>query len=114
MLLTLEVISVLFSFNDLWMGRVARPPLDGTASVYSDTIGSQGNHLSGIYCAHKTETFGQSLIVVNKDNHRRVICPVLDLGPFKKGRVLDLSNEAAKAIGCDGLCEVWIYREGFE
>lgn len=102
------------SFDSLWMGRIARPPLDGTASIYSNGVGSRGNRLSGIYCAHPTERFGQILVVINKESRRRVFCPVLDKGPFVKGRAIDLSKAAGKAIGCDGLCEVWVYRDGYE
>ncbi len=44
--------------------------------------------------AHKTLPFGTKLRVTNVDNGESVIVRVNDRGPFKKGRVIDLSSSA--------------------
>lgn len=76
-------------------------------------------------CAHKYYPFGTMIEVENPVTKKWVIVRVNDRGPFSKGRVLDLSYEAAKMIGMlskgimainakvvgkDG--EILLYREG--
>jgi len=50
-------------------------------------------------CAHRTLPFGTRLRVTNPENGRSVIVTVNDRGPFVRGRDLDLSYGAARAIG---------------
>lgn len=50
-------------------------------------------------CAHKTMKFGTRLRITNPDNNKLVVVTVNDRGPFIRGRDLDLSYGAAKAIG---------------
>jgi rare lipoprotein A len=47
--------------------------------------------------AHRTLPFGTLVKVTNLDNGRHVVVRINDRGPFKKGRVLDLSPAAARA-----------------
>lgn len=65
-----------------------------------------------LFCAHKKLPFGTRIRVVNKKNGMEVIVPVKDRGPYSRGRVIDLSNKAAEAIGMlsDGIvqCELWV------
>ena len=48
--------------------------------------------------AHRTLPFGTRLRVTDNKTHRSVLVVVNDRGPFNKGRVLDLSLAAAKAL----------------
>ena len=50
-------------------------------------------------CAHRTYPFGTLLKVTNLSNKKWVIVRVIDRGPFRHGRVIDLSYAAAKEIG---------------
>lgn len=50
-------------------------------------------------CAHPKLKFGTRVQVTNLDNGKSVIVRVNDRGPFAKGRVIDLSKEAAKRLG---------------
>lgn len=105
------------SFQDLWMGRVARPPSDGVASRFNDRKLSRekyGDPSGEVLCAHRTEDFDRFLVVTNVSNGKSIDCPVRDRGPYWNGRVIDLYPIADKAIGCDGLCEVTVRRKGFE
>lgn len=52
--------------------------------------------------AHRTLPFGTRLRVTDAKTHRSVVVTVNDRGPFNKGRVLDLSLAAAKALRMQG------------
>jgi rare lipoprotein A len=52
--------------------------------------------------AHRTLPFGTRLRVTDPHSHRSVVVVVNDRGPFTKGRVLDLSLAAAKALRMTG------------
>ena len=106
------------SFQQMWMGRIARPPADNEeASVYwEDSWDARGKRFKPdeVSCAHRTEAFGTIFVVTNLENGKTIQCPVQDRGPFAKGRVLDFSLGAARKIGCDGLCRVTVRRAGYE
>jgi rare lipoprotein A len=61
---------------------------------------------SGLTAAHRTLPFGTHVRVTNSRNGRSIIVRIRsiivrinDRGPFVKGRAIDLSNGAARAIG---------------
>jgi rare lipoprotein A len=62
----------------------------GLASYY----GGRGH---GMTCAHRTRPFGS--IVTVSYRGRSIQCRVNDRGPFVRGRVIDLSVSAARALG---------------
>ncbi|RKE03281.1 septal ring lytic transglycosylase RlpA family protein [Marinifilum flexuosum] len=82
---------------------------EGKASFYSDYFEGRKTSSGEIFyqwkytAAHKSLPFGTLVKVVNLENKRSVIVLINDRGPFVKGRVIDLSKEAAKQLG--GLCE---------
>jgi rare lipoprotein A len=49
--------------------------------------------------AHRSLPFGTQVKVTNLNNGRSVVVRINDRGPFSKGRIIDLSKGAAKAIG---------------
>lgn len=51
--------------------------------------------------AHRTLPFGTLVEVTNLANEEKVILRINDRGPFKHGRVLDVSIGAAKKLGFD-------------
>lgn len=57
---------------------------------------------SGISAAHRTLKFGTRVKVTNLKNGKSVTVRINDRGPFVKGRMIDLSHGAAKAIGMGG------------
>lgn len=57
-------------------------------------------------CAHKTRPFGQIVTVTRLDNGHSIRCRINDRGPFVKGRCIDLSKGAARALGMGGLARV--------
>jgi peptidoglycan lytic transglycosylase len=64
----------------------------GLASYYGG-IGHSGE----MTCAHRTRPMG-SMITVTYHGHS-IRCRVNDRGPFVKGRVIDVSVSAARALG---------------
>ena len=50
-------------------------------------------------CAHRTLPFGTMIRVTNKKNGQSCVVKVVDRGPFGKGRVVDLTYQAAKDLG---------------
>jgi rare lipoprotein A len=77
----------------------------GKASYYSKsfsgrkTASGERLHTDSLTCAHRNYPFGTRLRVTNVLNGQQVIVRVNDRGPFRKGRIIDLSWGAAKAIG---------------
>ncbi|MBK1695254.1 septal ring lytic transglycosylase RlpA family lipoprotein [Chromatium weissei] len=77
----------------------------GMASYYHDrfhgrkTASGQRYNRNYFTAAHKTLPLGTKLEVTNTRNGRSVVVKVNDRGPFVKGRVLDLSREAASELG---------------
>jgi len=74
----------------------------GWASYYKSghrTANGEAFKPMGFTCAHKRLPFGTKLKVTNLRNGKSVIVRVNDRGPFVKGRVIDLSLGAARAIG---------------
>jgi len=55
-------------------------------------------------CAHRSLPFGTKLRVSH--GGRSIIVTVNDRGPFVRGRVIDLSKGAARALGISGLGQV--------
>jgi rare lipoprotein A len=81
----------------------------GIASVYNEgTHTASGERLvpSALTAAHRTLPFGTMVRVTNQGNGRSVTVRINDRGPFVKGRVIDLSLGAARAIGVSGLAHV--------
>ena len=52
-----------------------------------------------LVCAHKKHPFGTLLLVKNPANGKEVVVKVIDRGPHIKGRIIDLSYEAARRLG---------------
>ncbi len=88
--------------------RAAGPPppikkqYDGVASFYSDRqrLASGGRfNPSAMTAAHRSLPFGTKVQVTDKRSGKKVTVTINDRGPFKKGRVIDLSRAAAHALG---------------
>ena len=79
----------------------------GKASYYSDlfegrkTASGEPYHANLKTAAHRILPFGTMVKVTNLKNNKSVIVRINDRGPFSKGRIIDLSKCAMKAI--DGI-----------
>jgi rare lipoprotein A len=101
--LILALLSFFLYSNDANATRV-------TASWYGPgfhgrkTASGERFNQNAMTAAHKTLKFGTLVRVTHKG--RSVTVRINDRGPFIKGRSLDLSKGAARAIGCKGTCVV--------
>ena len=90
----------------------------GKASFYSKratgsrTANGERLHHDSLTCAHRSYPFGTLLRVTNVMNGKQVVVRVNDRGPFRKGRIIDLSWGAARAIGMisQGIAPVTVER----
>lgn len=57
---------------------------------------------SGMTAAHKTLPFGTRVRVTDQRRKRTVTVRINDRGPYIKGRIIDLSSEAATAFELKG------------
>ena len=80
----------------------------GLASVYSGGGTASGEHMNSaaMTAAHRTLPFGTRVTVTNSHTGSSVVVRINDRGPFVRGRVIDLSPAAARAIGVSGVSPV--------
>jgi rare lipoprotein A len=80
----------------------------GIASVYSGGKTASGERMNSgdMTAAHPSLPFGTRVRVTNRHTGRSVVVRINDRGPFIKGRVIDLSPAAARAIGVGGVALV--------
>jgi len=89
---------------------------EGIASYYGKkfhgrkTASGERFDMHKLTAAHKTLPFGTMVEVTHIRNGKKVVVRINDRGPFKKGRIIDLSYAAAKKIGIikSGLAQVRI------
>ena len=80
----------------------------GIASWYGEPFHGRTTAAGGIYdmdeisAAHQTIPFGTRIRVDNLENGRSIELDVNDRGPFVRGRILDMSRAAARALGMIG------------
>jgi rare lipoprotein A len=79
--------------------------LSGIASWYGKefngkpTASGMTYDMYDLTAAHRTLPFGTMVEVRNLNNAERVVVEINDRGPFVKGRIIDLSYEAARKLG---------------
>jgi len=77
----------------------------GIASYYADqfhgrkTSNGEIFNMNDATAAHRTMPFGCKVRVTNIFNGRSTVVRINDRGPFRKGRIIDLSKSAAEKIG---------------
>ncbi|SRR5213594_1332194 len=88
-------------------GAIPVPEEVGEASWYGPdfhgkmTANGERYNMLGLTAAHRTLPFNTLLRVTNLANERSIVVRVNDRGPFLKGRILDLSYAAARALGAN-------------
>jgi len=79
-------------------------PATGDASYYASrfqgrpTASGERFDNNQLTAAHRTMPFGTKVRVTNLSNGRSVVVRVNDRGPYARGRIIDLSQAAAKRI----------------
>ena len=90
----------------------------GIASVYGRGDGyawkktASGERINpgAMTAAHRTLPFGTRVKITNRKNGRSVVVRISDRGPFVRGRVIDVTPAAARALGFAGLASVSVSR----
>jgi rare lipoprotein A len=105
-----------YQIKGVWYTPKVDPDYDevGLASWYGGhhqgkpTANGERFDLNRISAAHKTLPLPSIVEVVNLENGKRLKVRVNDRGPFVAGRIIDLSQEAARKLGFEnkGLAKV--------
>ena len=75
------------------------------ASYLSSEHNGQATASGAVYderrmtAAHRTLPFGTRVRVTNLANGRHVVVTITDRGPFRRGRIIDVSKRAAIKLG---------------
>lgn len=96
--------SGLLNAHDEKRSQREKNPLAGMASYYGAGVGErtatgEAFDPAGLTAAHRTLPFGTRVKVVRVDTGDSVVVRINDRGPFKPGRVIDLSQGAAENLG---------------
>uniref|UniRef100_UPI0025DDC994 septal ring lytic transglycosylase RlpA family protein n=1 Tax=Psychrobacter sp. TaxID=56811 RepID=UPI0025DDC994 len=100
-------------FTLLLTTALTSPANAGMASWYGPGFHGKTTASGAIYnmyamtAAHKSLPFGSKVKVTNLHNNKSVVVKINDRGPFKPGRVIDLSKKANQLISCN-LCKVTV------
>ena len=94
----------------------------GIASFYSGkfygrkTASKEKLNKSKLTAAHKTYPFNTLVEVTNLTNRKSIIVRINDRGPYKRGRIIDLTDAGAKKLKLNkiGLAKVKVKIVGFE
>lgn len=84
--------------------KVVDMKLTGTASWYGiqhhghKTASGEIFNMNKLTAAHRTIKLGTMVRVTNLSNGRQTLVKINDRGPYAKGRILDLSKQAAKEL----------------
>ena len=86
----------------------------GTASWYGrthhgrKTASGERYDMNAMTAAHRTLPFNTRARVTNLDTGQSIEVLITDRGPYKRGRIIDLSSQAARALGMhvDGVAPV--------
>ena len=82
----------------------------GIAAIHSEKSGKTASgeafNPQNMTAAHRSLPFGTMVRVTNTQNGRSTVVRINDRGPFTRGRVIDLTPAAARALDFSGLAPV--------
>lgn len=95
-------------------GYVSAAKKCGKASWYAlkgRTASGERNNPNAMTAAHRQLRFGRIVTVKDMRNGRKVKVRINDRGPFRRGRIIDVSRAAARQLGfrSRGVARVCIY-----
>jgi rare lipoprotein A len=68
-------------------------------ALHSRTASGERMNPHALTAAHRTLPLGTHVRVTNKRNGKAIVVRINDRGPFVRGRIVDLSRAAARALG---------------
>jgi len=75
------------------------------------TASGERFNAGSLTAAHRTLPFGTRVRVVNRKNGRSIVVRINDRGPYAHGRIIDLSQASARALGANGVIQVALVAE---
>ena len=108
---TRVILVAAFCFSLVFIGALsAASAQSGIASVYSGGKTANGEiaRTSSMTAAHRTLPFGTMVRITNRHSGRSVVVRINDRGPFVRGRIIDVTPAAARALGFSGLAPVTV------
>ncbi|GEP07664.1 septal ring lytic transglycosylase RlpA family protein [Methylobacterium oxalidis] len=115
-LMLLAIVAITCATGACAEAGTTAPAQSGVASWYGPgfhgrrTANGERFNTHALTAAHRSLPFGTQVRVTNKSNGRSVVVRINDRGPFVGGRVIDLSNASARAIGVSGVAKVSLAR----
>lgn len=106
---TYVAVTAALCFSAVFVGALPTANAQsGIASIYSGgkTANGETAKASGMTAAHKTLPFGTLVRVTHQQTGRSIVVRINDRGPFVRGRVIDVTPAAARALGFSGLAPV--------
>ncbi len=108
---------IIFAFCILLITFTIKAQQTGLATFYGKKFNNRKTASGEVYrkdsmvCAHRTYAFGTLLKVRCLANNKEVVVRVIDRGPFRKKRIIDLSYAAAKELDIvrHGVAQVELY-----
>lgn len=94
------------------------PVQTGLASWYGPgfhgrrTASGERFNQNDLTAAHRTLPFGTRVRVIDEETGRSIVVRINDRGPFKKGRIIDLSRGSALALGVASMRRVKVVSAG--
>jgi rare lipoprotein A len=91
---------LLLAFATMAMAACPVRAETGIASFYGGghTASGESAGRTGLTAAHRTLPFGTSVVVTNTRNGKTVIVRITDRGPYRRGRIIDISHAAAREL----------------
>ena len=112
--LILCILLMALAADPLLSLKALADPQKGVASVYGNGDGHEWTRTANgetvdptaLTAAHRSLPFGTFVRVRNEVNGKGVVVRISDRGPFKSGRIIDLTPAAADTIKMTGLASV--------
>lgn len=98
-ILILVISALCFTFLPAQIRQKGKASYYSKRATGSRTSSGERLHHDSMTCAHRTYPFGTKLKVTNPSTGKIVFVRVTDRGPYGRGRIIDLSWGAAKALG---------------
>jgi peptidoglycan lytic transglycosylase len=107
----LAVASILFvGLASTATGAQQRQEESGIAAIQTandgKTMSGEPFNPENMTAAHRSLPFGTMVRVTNTRNGSSIVVRINDRGPFTRGRVIDVTPAAARALGFSGLTQV--------
>lgn len=98
MIRLLALLTLLASLSSLAEAQTGIASWYGPGFQGHRTASGERFNTHAMTCAHRTAKFGTRLHVTSLSTGKSIVCRVTDRGPFVRGRIIDLSQAAMRAL----------------